>query len=488
LQFFVKENEKIESRQKRRPMLFSNFVDMNYVIVDVETTGGHTKDSKITELAMYKHDGHQLIDHFQSLVNPEQAIPEFIVRLTGITDKMVENAPKFYELAKQILEFCEGCIFVAHNVAFDYGMFKSEYKRLGFEFRMPQLCTVRAARIVLPGHASYSLGKICADLGIPNAARHRADGDAKATAALFSILIQKDKNQLQTFVQDVLNPKSVHPNLSLESIEELPNKTGIYKLYNEFNQLIYIGKSVHIKKRIEQHLRNNKTAKGLQMIQDICRVEYELTGSELIAMLLESNLIKEHKPIYNRKLRKSLFPYGLYDKQDFDGYLRLKIESTAKKTEEPLIQFTSKKEAQSYLEHIAGQLELCQKLCYLYPTQGACFHYTIAQCKGACVQEEDPAAYNARVQQYIDQLQFNGDTFFLVDKGRNKGEKSLVWIENGIYRGFGYAPFHFHGKEPLHWARYINVEKENRDNKTIVHQFMRKPTGQKRIDLNPVQK
>ena len=133
-------------------------------------------------------------------------------------------------------------------------------------------------------------------------------------------------------------------------------------------------------------MRNTKTAKGQQIIQDVCRVEYELTGSELIAMLLESNLIKEHKPIYNRKLRKSLFPFGLYDQQDFDGYLRLKIESTAKKDEEPLLQFTSRKDAQSYLEHIAEKLELCQKLCYLYPTQSACFQYTIHQCKGACVQ------------------------------------------------------------------------------------------------------
>ena len=457
---------------------------MNFVIVDVETTGGHTKESKITELAIYKHDGINIIDHFHSLINPEQQIPEFIVRLTGITDQMVAEAPKFYQIAKEIIEFCEGCIFVAHNVAFDYGMFKSEFKRLGYEFRMPQICTVRASRIVLPGHASYSLGKICKELNIPIEARHRADGDAKATAFLFSILYQKDKNQLKTFIQDVLNPKSVHPNLSLESIEELPNKTGIYKLYNEFNQIIYIGKSIHIKKRIEQHLRNTKTAKGQQMIQEICRVEYELTGSELIAMLLESALIKEHKPIYNRKLRKSLFPFGLYDQLDIDGYIRLKIESTAKKTEEPLMQFSSKKDAQQYLSIIAEKNELCQKLCYLYPTQSACFQYTIHQCKGACIQQEDQSAYNLRVQAYINQLQFNGDTFFLVDKGRNKGEKSLVWIENGIYRGYGYAPYHFHGKDPLHWSRYIQIEKENKDNKTIIHQFMRKPTSQRRIDLN----
>lgn len=482
--FFFQRKQKIKSRQNHRPTLFSNFVVMNFVIIDVETTGGHTKDAKITELAIYKHDGKKILDRFHSLINPEQSIPEFIVRLTGITDQMVADAPKFYEIAKEVLAFCEGCVFVAHNVAFDYGMFRSEFKRLGYEFRMPQLCTVRAARIVLPGHASYSLGKICSDLGIPNTARHRADGDARATAELFSILFEKDKNELRTFIQDILNQKAVNPNLSLESIEELPNKTGVYKLYNEFNQLIYIGKSIHIKKRIEQHLRNTKTAKGQQMIQEICRVEYELTGSELIAMLLESALIKEHKPIYNRKLRKSLFPFGLYDQLDIDGYIRLKIESTAKKTEEPLMQFSSKKDAQLYLTYIAEKKELCQKLCYLYPTQSSCFQYTIHQCKGACIQEEDPSAYNLRVQAYIDQLQFNGDTFFLVDKGRNKGEKSLVWIENGIYRGYGYAPYHFHGKDPLHWSRYIQVEKENKDNKTIIHQFMRKPTSQRRVDLN----
>jgi DNA polymerase-3 subunit epsilon len=462
-------------------------VGMNFVIVDVETTGGHTKDSKITELAIYKHDGQQVIDHYHSLVNPEQAIPEFIVRLTGITDNMVQDAPKFYEIAKDILAFCEGCIFVAHNVAFDYGMFRSEYKRLGYEFRMPQLCTVRTSRILLPGHVSYSLGKLCTELGIANNARHRADGDAKATAALFTMLYQNDPKQLKNFVQDVIQPKAVHPNLSLESIEELPNKTGVYLLYNEFNQLIYIGKSIHIKKRIEQHLRNNKSAKGSQMSQEICRVEYELTGSELIAMLRESALIKEHKPIYNRRLRKSLFPYGLYDQQDFDGYIRLKIENAGKQSAEPLLQFSSKKEAQVYLEKAVEKHELCQKLCYLYPTQSACFHYTIEQCKGACVQEESPDAYNNRVQTLIDQLQFSGASFFIIDKGRNKGEKSVVWIDNGIYKGFGYAPFHFHGKEPLHWARYINLEQENRDNKSIVSYFLRSDKSLRIVQLNSLE-
>ena len=170
-----------------------------FVIVDVETTGGSPKDSKITELAMYKFDGEKIIDEFITLLNPEQTIPDFIVRLTGITDKMVERAPKFYEVAKKIIEFTEGCIFVAHNVSFDYGMMRSEFKRLGYDFRLPHLCTVRSARFVMPGYPSYSLGKICNSLGIKIDGRHRAGGDAFATAELFKLLIEKDGNRLSKF-------------------------------------------------------------------------------------------------------------------------------------------------------------------------------------------------------------------------------------------------------------------------------------------------
>jgi DNA polymerase-3 subunit epsilon len=453
---------------------FPNFVPMNFVIVDVETTGGNTKDSKITELAMYKYDGEKVIDSFISLVNPEQTIPEFIVRLTGITDAMVADAPKFFELAKGIIEFTNDCVFVAHNVAFDYGMFRSEFRRLGFDFRMPHLCTVRSSRYVIPGHASYSLGKLCREIGIDNNARHRADGDAKATTELFHLIYHKDPNNLSTFIQQELNPKSIHPNLSLEVIDNLPTKAGVYMLYNEFNQLIYIGKSINIKKRIEQHLRNTKTAKGLKMIQDICRIEHELTGSELIAMLIESELIKKHQPIYNRKLRKSFFPFGIFDTVDERGYVQLQVLSMAKTEAQAIIQFSTKKEGTDYLSQLTEKFELCQKLNHLYPTQSACFHYTIKACKGACVQEESSDAYNSRIDELLEHLNFKRNSFFIVDKGRNKGEKSIVWIDRGTYKGYGFAPFHFHGKEPMHWMRYIQLEQENRDNKSIINLFIRK--------------
>jgi DNA polymerase-3 subunit epsilon len=245
-------------------------------------------------------------------------------------------------------------------------------------------------------------------------------------------------------------------------------------LYNEFNQLIYIGKSINIKKRIEQHLRNTKTAKGLKMIQDICRIEHELTGSELIAMLLESELIKKHQPIYNRKLRKSFFPFGIFDTVDERGYVQLQVLSMAKTEAQAIIQFSTKKEGTDYLSQLTEKFELCQKLNHLYPTQSACFHYTIKACKGACVQEESSDAYNSRIDELLEHLNFKGNSFFIVDKGRNKGEKSIVWIDRGTYKGYGFAPFHFHGKEPMHWMRYIQLEQENRDNKSIINLFIRK--------------
>ena len=272
---------------------------MHYAIIDIETTGGSPKNSKITEIAIYKHDGEKIIDEYQTLIDPEMPIPPFIVQLTGISDKMVSEAPKFFEVAKKIIEFTEGCIFVAHNVGFDYGIMRIEFKTLGYDYRLPHLCTVRTSRYVLPGKDSYSLGKLTRSLGIQLVGRHRAGGDAFATAQLFTLLMKTDPNNLENFVQEEVNPKRLHPNLNLATLEEIPNKTGVYRFFNDTNQLIYIGKSIHIKKRIEQHLRNNKTLKAVKMQKEISRIEFELTGSELLSLLKESILIKEHQPIYN---------------------------------------------------------------------------------------------------------------------------------------------------------------------------------------------
>ncbi len=447
---------------------------MQFVVVDIETTGGSPKSSKITEIAMYKHDGKDIIDSFVSLVNPGMKIPEFIVRLTGINDSMVEEAPYFHEIAKTIVEFTEGCVFVAHNVGFDYGMIRHEFRSLGYDFRLPHLCTVRASRFMLPGHASYSLGKLTKELGIQLVGRHRAGGDAHATALLFGMLHEQNTKSLYQFIQHEVNPKSLHPNLDLAHLEEIPSKTGIYKFFNDVNQLIYIGKSKHIRKRIDQHLKNNKTKKGIEMQAEIARIEFELTGSELIALLYESKLVKNYKPIYNRQLRKNKFPYGLYHFQDERGYIHFYIDRISKKIDLPLTTFTTKKEGDDYINYQVDMLGLCQKLCGTYKTNSSCFHYQIKKCLGACVQQEEPETYNQRAQKLIDSLQFEMENFFIIDSGRHRNEKSIILIENSMYRGFGYVPFYSLKGNKEKWKNFIDYQPEDRDAKTILTYFLRK--------------
>lgn len=446
----------------------------HYAVVDIETTGGSPKTSKITEIAIYKHDGQKVIGEYITLINPEMTIPPFIVQLTGISDNMVKNAPKFYEVAKDIVEFTEDCIFVAHNVGFDYGILRAEFRSLGFDYRRPHLCTVRTSRFVIPGYDSYSLGKLTKSLGIELIGRHRAGGDALATAKLFTILMEEDENNLQTFIQQELNPKRLHPNLNMDELEEIPNKTGVYKFYNDVNQLIYIGKSIHIRKRIDQHLRNSKTKKGMQMQKEIARIEFELTGSELIALLLESDLIKRHKPVYNRSLRRSSFPYGLFHYFDEAGYIRFHIDKMNNRESDSLTSFTTKREGVAYLERMVEEYDLCTKLCGLYKSQSSCFQYTVRNCLGACVQEEETISYNRRCESLINNLTLNGSTFFVLDKGRSKDEKSIAYIENGSLKGTGFMPVFFRKKSPKQWNKFITEIDENRDARTILKLFLRK--------------
>ena len=258
---------------------------MKFAIIDIETTGDKPVNFKVIEIAIILHDGIRELDRYHTLVNPEERITPFISRLTGIHDSDVQNAPKFYEIAKDVVEFTKDTVFVAHNVSFDYGVIRREYKRLGYDYRLPHLCTVQTSRILIPGHKSYGLKNITKALDIDLKGHHRAINDTEATAQLFEILFDKDQdNKLEKFIKKEINPKVLHPNLDVDILDEIPNKTGIYRFYNENDDLIYVGKSIHIRRRIEQHLKNSKTQKAIEMREMITRIGFELTGSELIGI------------------------------------------------------------------------------------------------------------------------------------------------------------------------------------------------------------
>ena len=448
---------------------------MKYLILDVETIGGSPKTSKMTEIAMYLYDGKKIIDQFETLINPESPIPRFITGLTGINDEMVKNAPKFHEIAKKIIKFSKGAIFVAHNVSFDYGMIRSEFRSLGYDFRMPHLCTVKSARKILPGKSSYSLGKLCRELDIKLSNRHRAIGDAQATVKLFKIMFEKDQILLNELIEYELNPKYTHPNLDYITIDDLPTKTGVYRFYNEFNQIIYIGKSINIKKRVKQHLQNRKNKKAIQLSKDIARVEYELCGSELIALLKESELIKKHQTSYNRSLKISRFLFGIYDDISDNGYIHLLVDNISKRKSSPLLYFSTKKDGAEYLKSIREEYQLCDIYCSSKKDMNkACFYYEIKSCNGACIMNEDVETYNNRVQIFIDKLSYKHQRFYLVGKGRDKTEKSLVLIENGTYRGYGFAPYHFNHLTIDKWYAFIESKKEDKDSKILVNNYIKK--------------
>ena len=447
---------------------------MKFAIVDIETTGDKPVNFKVIEIAIILHDGEKELDRYHTMVNPEERINPFISRLTGIHDSDVQNAPKFFEVAKDIIEFTRDAIFVAHNVSFDYGVVRREYKRLGYDFRLPHLCTVQTARILLPGHKSYGLKNITKALGIKLNGHHRAINDTEATAELFEMLFEKDgDNNLEKFIKKEINPKVLHPELDLDSLDELPNKTGIYRFYNINDELIYVGKSIHIRKRVEQHLKNSKTRKAIEMREAIVRVGFELTGSELIALLKESSEIKKNQPIYNRAQRTTNFSHGLYTHTDQKGYLNLVVKKNTL-TEQPIMTFTSIQNGKKYLEHWLEEFELCQKLCGLDSGNSACFRYTIKQCHGACVGEDDVKEYNERVQNLINELNFRSESFLVIDKGRNSKEYGFVLVEDGQYAGYGFIPRYIFARKAENFRKHLRKKKSNRDFQSIIKMQLHK--------------
>ena len=450
-----------------------------YAILDIETTGGQFNEEGITEIAIYKFDGHEVVDQFISLVNPEIPIQPFVVKLTGINNAMLISAPKFYEVAKRIIEITTDCVIVAHNAAFDYRILRTEFRRLGYNYEARTLCTVELSKKLLPEQPSHSLGKLVRALGIPMADRHRASGDALATIKLFKILLEKDieKEIVKDFIKLEVE-KGIAPQL-LDIISSLPSTTGVYYIHNEKSNLIYIGKSRNIKKRINQHFTGT-SAKCKKIQAQVFTVTYEETGSELIALLKESQEIKITKPILNRAQRKSIFQYALYVEKDEKGYLNLKIQKADGRKRE-ITSFASLQEAKNALFRMTSHYKLCQKLTGLYDTKTNCFQYSIKECDGACIGQVSPEIYNARVQEFIEKNTFENQNMILIDKGRNISERSAVLIENGIYKGYAFYDLNYQINTIEILRNIIIPMQNNRDTKNIIQAHIRKSKTLKTI-------
>ena len=395
---------------------------------------------------------------------------------------MLINAPKFYEVAKRIVQITENCILVAHNAKFDYRILKLEFERLGFKFERKSICTVELSKKLIPNLKSYSLGKLVKSLGIPISDRHRASGDAKATIKLFELLIAKDLDK-EIIKASVRNEPKLQLEPKLTSIiESLTTETGIYYMHNDSGDIIYIGKSKNIKSRINQHfVGQNPKSKKIQL--ETSTVSYETTGSELLALLKESAEIKHHKPKFNRALRRTIFTHGLFTFIDSNGYINLKIEKV-KGEKKPVSTFGNIQSAKSFMNKIVEKHKLCQKLCGLYKSKNSCFKYTIKECNGACIGIEQVDDYNLKVEKILEHYNYNSKSMLIIDKGRMINERSVIWIQKGILKGYCYFDLNYQITNIDVLSNLITPLDHNKDSQHIFNSYIRRNKRLKLITLN----
>ncbi|WP_296386801.1 exonuclease domain-containing protein [Winogradskyella sp.] len=408
---------------------------MMYTIIDVETTG---QGNRMTEISVFKYDGVTVINEFTSLINPGSFIPQHITALTGIDNDLVADAPRFEDVAQDILDITEETIFIAHNVNFDYNVIQGEFKRIGIDFNRKKLCTVRLSRRLIPGHKSYSLGKLCKALDINLVDRHRARGDAEATVILFELLLkQPNANDIfKEFLNKNSRQATLPPNLPKETFEALPDTAGIYYFKNKKGKIIYVSKAKNIKKRVLSHFYS-KTKKSLEMIRETGDIDFEISGSELIALLMEDAAIKHHFPIYNKVAKRTIQSFSIFSYEDRNGILHLASNKT-RLTPKPIATFFNVRDVRSYLEKFCTKHSLCPKYCHLQESVSECSHYSIKNCKGICRKQESVEDYNNKVLEAIHDMSNQKEDIIVREKGRHSNEEAFVMIKAGEYLGYGF--------------------------------------------------
>ncbi len=409
-----------------------------FAVIDVETTGGGISGNRITEICIALVKNGEVIDKYTSLVNPHQHIPTHITALTGIDNHMVADAPSFYEVAQQIESFTEDAIFVAHNVSFDYNVIRNEFQEIGIIYNRKKLCTVRLSRNLVPGLLSYSLGRLCNAINIPHLNRHRAEGDVDATVILFQRLLALDID-FKVF-NSFLNPKSkqatLPPHLPTEQIEELPEEAGIYLFKNKKHKVIYAGKAKNIKKRVLSHFYDKKT-KEYKLGQETHFIDYEATGNELLALLLESEQIRKHYPKYNKAQKWPTTTYQIISYINQRGVMQLALGKT-KVLHDSVSTFYNRTEATEKLEEICESFNLCPRFCTLQSNVEQCSHYRIKNCEGVCDGSESVENYNMKVNAAIQFLKKNKPNYAIQGQGRSKNEIGFALVREGQYKGFGF--------------------------------------------------
>ena len=379
------------------------------VVLDLETTGANPVADRITEIAAVRLEEGREVARWSTLVNPGISIPAFIQSLTGIDNAMVADAPTFAEVATHLLDLLDGAVLVAHNVRFDHGFLKNEFDRLGLDLRTKTLCTVRLSRKLYPQHRSHGLDAIMQRHGLHTQARHRAMGDVDMVLAWLQLAQQELGSQrVQRVAQELLSGASSVPAQLDTPLASIPTGPGVYLFYGEGPLPLYVGKSVNLRQRVKSHFQaDHAIAKEMRIAQEVRRVDWQQTAGELGALLLESRLIKQTQPVYNRQLRRQnqLCAWHLASDPAAKPLLTLVNADTVEPNRLGQLYGTyrSKRQAMEAVRQLAQDQGLCLRQLGLESGKGRCFAQQIGQCQGACCGLESLEHHHLRVQMALAQ-------------------------------------------------------------------------------------
>ena len=433
--------------QTRAPYNNTPMNSLDLAIVDVETTGTSPGYDRIIEVGVLKIKDGALVETYSTLVDPERSISYHIESLTGITNKDLSSAPTFGDIKDQLIQLLEGCVFVAHNARFDYGFLRNEFGREGIDFSAKCLCTARLSRKLFPHERRHGLDSIIRRFGIACQNRHRALDDAQVLWNFLDLLKDRmDSSRLMTAVQELLKTPTLPPHIEQPVIKSLPDSAGVYVFYGGDGTPLYVGKSMNIRNRVLSHFSNDcKSSKEMSLCQQVRDIKAIRTAGDLGALLLESHLIKELYPIYNRKSATSRKLVMVKRVLASENYFSVEIEllNTVSPSDLPDILgiFRTTKKAKEFLWSITKEHALCPKIMELEKGNGRCSYVELDICHGVCTGEESPRSYNDRFMRAfaasgIKAWPFSGPILIEERNGSPAGEAFLIdqWCIVGSFR------------------------------------------------------
>jgi DNA polymerase-3 subunit epsilon len=371
--------------------------------VDLETTGGSATKDRITEIGIVLVDEHG-VREWSQLVHPQMRIPLFIEQMTGISNEMVAQAPRFDDIADQVEQLLQGRLFIAHNARFDYSFLKNEFKRLGKSFQPSVLCTVKLSRALFPQYHRHNLDSLIERHQLTVTDRHRALADAQAIHQFWQrVSDQFDHDTLASTMQKLVKRSSLPSQIDPSVIHELPESPGVYLFYGENDLPLYIGKSVNIRQRVLSHFSaDHRHNKEMTLSQQLLRIDWIETGGELGALLTEAKLIKQLLPVHNQRLRRknALCAWQLQSQGEHLLPKLVWADALDFGSQDNLYGlYHSLRDAQKALRNLAEQHQLCLSVLGLEKTakDKPCFAYQLKRCHGACVGQEQPMQHTARL-------------------------------------------------------------------------------------------